>query len=56
MRKLLAMLALPLLALSACSEETKEEIADILIISQDKVAFPKEGGVTGQGENPVYYA
>ena len=45
MRKLLAMLALPLLALSACSEETKEEIADVLIISQDKVAFPKEGGV-----------
>ena len=29
MRKLLAMLALPLLALSACSEETKEEIADV---------------------------
>ena len=45
MRKLLAMLALPLLALSACSEETKEEVADVLIISKDKVAFPKEGGV-----------
>lgn len=44
MRKLLVMLALPLLALSACSETTKEKIADVLIISQDNVAFPMEGG------------
>ena len=44
MRKLLVMLALPLLVLSACSETTKEEIADVLIISQDNVAFPMEGG------------
>lgn len=44
MRKLLVLLALPLLVLSACSETTKEEIADVLIISQDNVAFPMEGG------------
>lgn len=44
MRKLLVLLALPLLVLSACSETTKEEIADLLIISQDNVAFPMEGG------------
>ncbi len=44
MRKLLVMLALPLLVLSACSETTKEEIADVLVISQDNVAFPMEGG------------
>mgnify|MGYP002763827972 FL=1 len=44
MRKLLVLLAFPLLVLSACSETTKEEIADLLIISQDNVAFPMEGG------------
>ncbi len=44
MRKLLVLLALPLLVLSACSETTKEEIADVLVISQDNVAFPMEGG------------
>lgn len=38
------MFAIPLLIVSACSETTKEEIADVLIISQDNVAFPKEGG------------
>lgn len=35
------MFAIPLLIVSACSETTKEEIADVLIISQDNVAFPK---------------
>ncbi len=44
MRRLLAMFAIPLLIASACSEVTKNEIADVLIISQDNVAFPKEGG------------
>lgn len=38
------MFAIPLLVLSACGETTKEEIADVLLISQDNVAFPKEGG------------
>ncbi len=38
------MFAIPLLVLSACGETTKEEIADVLLISQDVVAFPKEGG------------
>lgn len=45
MRRLLLTLAIPLLFIQACSETTKEEIADVLIISQDNVAFPKEGGV-----------
>lgn len=44
MRRLLLMLAIPLLVITACSEVTKEEIADVLIISQDNVAFPMEGG------------
>ena len=44
MRRLLVMFAIPLLVLSACGETTKEEIADVLLISQDNVAFPKEGG------------
>ncbi len=45
MRRLLVMFAIPLLAaVSACSDVTKDEIADVLIISQDNVAFPKEGG------------
>lgn len=44
MRRLLLMLAIPLLFVSACSEVSKEEIADVLIISQDNVAFPMEGG------------
>ena len=44
MRKLLVMFAVPLLVLSACSEITKEEIADVLLISQDNVAFPMAGG------------
>lgn len=38
------MLAIPLLVISACNEITKDEIADVLIISQDNVAFTKEGG------------
>ena len=46
MRRLLAMFAIPLLVLSACGEETREEIADVLIISQDEVAFPMEGGTS----------
>lgn len=37
------MFAISLLVLSACGETTKEEIADVLLISQDNVAFPKEG-------------
>ena len=44
MRKLLVMFAVPLLVLSACSEITKEEIADVLLVSQDNVAFPMAGG------------
>ena len=44
MRRLLVTFAIPLLVLSACGETTKEEIADVLLISQDNVAFPKEGG------------
>ena len=44
MRRLLVMIAIPLLVLSACGETTKEEIADVLLISQDNVAFPMEGG------------
>lgn len=44
MRRSLLVFAIPLLLFSACGETTKEEIADVLIISQDKVAFPKEGG------------
>lgn len=44
MRRLLLLFAIPLLLVSACSETTKEEIADVLIISQDNVAFPMEGG------------
>ncbi len=44
MRRLLVMFAIPLLVLSACGETTKEEIADVLLISQDNVAFQKEGG------------
>ena len=35
MRRLLVMFAIPLLVLSACGETTKEEIADVLLISQD---------------------
>lgn len=46
MRRLLVMFAIPLLVLSGCGEETKEEIADVLIISQDEVAFPMEGGTS----------
>ena len=38
------MFAIPLLVLSACGETTKEEIADVLLISQDNVVFPMEGG------------
>lgn len=38
------MSAIPLLVISACNEITKDEIADVLIISQDNVAFTKEGG------------
>lgn len=38
------MSAIPLLVISACNEITKDEIADILIVSQDNVAFTKEGG------------
>jgi len=46
MRRFLVMFAIPLLVLSGCGEETKEEIADVLIISQDEVAFPMEGGTS----------
>lgn len=44
MRRLLFTLAIPLLFIQACSETTKDDIADVLVISQDNVAFPKEGG------------
>lgn len=44
MRRLVLIFAIPLLVITACSETTKEEIADVLIISQDNVAFPKDGG------------
>ena len=40
------MFAIPLLVISGCGEETKEEIADVLLISQDEVAFPMEGGTS----------
>ena len=40
------MFAIPLLVLSACGETTKEEIADVLLISQDNVAFPKDVNLT----------
>lgn len=44
MRRLFVMFTIPLLIFTACGEETKEEIADVLIISQNEVAFPMEGG------------
>lgn len=44
MKRLLVVFAIPLLVISACSKITREETADVLLISQDEVAFPKEGG------------
>ena len=44
MKRLLVVFAIPLLVISACSKITREETADVLLISQNEVAFPKEGG------------
>lgn len=44
MKRLLVLSAIPLLVIFSCSKITREETADVLLISQNEVAFPKEGG------------
>lgn len=43
------MFAIPMLLLSSCGETVKDEIADVIIISQDNVAFSKNGGAATIG-------
>ncbi len=44
MKRLLVLSAIPLLVIFSCSKITREETADVLLISQNEVAFPREGG------------
>ena len=44
MKPLLAILtALAAVLFAGCSEQTKDSIADVIIVSQDKIAFDENG-------------